>query len=138
MSDCTRAPRLRANVGELRAVSGVEIIGAAGEMRHGIRRDERVDNADLGVLLGDDQCVGENGRTGAGGNVSDEDWRGHLHATRDVDERAVPDECGVQRREFFGAELLRLGHEVGLQQSSVGDRRFSKGRHHDSRGQRSL
>ncbi len=57
------APVLHAEVTHLRALAGVDLHRAVGEaLALAGRRDELVDEDDLGALLGDDQRVREDGR----------------------------------------------------------------------------
>ena len=68
--------------------------------------------------------------------MRDDDGRRNGDSSRDVNECSSGDKGGMESRQLFGAELLRLGHEVRLEQLDVFDGRFQQGRDNHSRGQR--
>ena len=114
-----RVPRpvLRPDVGELRAGSGEKVVHAGGRsLRDPPRRLERFEEifhaGGLGVVLQDDEGVGEDGGAVARADVVDHERRGHLDAARHVEKGAAGGQRGVERGEFLGAEADRLGHEM--------------------------
>ena len=130
-----QGPALDPGVGDLRSVACVKVVGAAGELGVVGRRDKEVDDGRLRVFLRDDEGVREDGCRRARRRVDDPNWILHLDALRDIDERSVLEEGGVKGGELFGAKLLRLGHEVGLEQVGIFLRRFGKGSDHDALGE---
>ena len=107
------APVLFADVGELSAVSGVEIVGAGGELggRVGVGA-EIFDHGSPGVFSENHKGVRENGRGGSDRAGENADGQSNLHIAGDINESAIGEESFVERGELRRAEFWRLGEQV--------------------------
>ncbi len=115
------APVLRADVGELRALGGMEVVDAGGELAFdaGTAADEELDQGGLGAGAEHDDGVREGGDVGAGEGVLDDEGQGDLDVGGHVEEGAAGAEGGVERDKLFRAEVGRMFLQVGLHEVAV-------------------
>jgi len=95
------APVLFADIGEMGAVAGVEVVGPGGELCFGVlARAEVFDERGSGIFSGDYESVWENCSGGAKGVRENADGLFDRDAARDVNKRAINEKGFVQCREF--------------------------------------
>ncbi len=114
------APVLFADVSKLRAMSGVEIVGAGGELGGSVVvRAEVFDHGGPGVFSENHKGMGKNGRGGADRVGEYADGQIDLHIAGDINESAIGEESFVERGELRRAEFWRLGEQVFAHESIV-------------------
>ena len=91
------APVLFADIGEVGAVAGVEVVGPGGELCFGVlARAEVFDERGSGIFSGDYESVWENCSGGAEGVRENADGLFDRDAARDVNKRAINEKGFVQ------------------------------------------
>ena len=115
------APVLGADVGQLRALGGVEIVHAGHELAlgGGAAGDEELHQGGLGPRAEHHEGVREGGDVLPGERVLDHEGEGDLDVRRDVEEGAGGGEGGVERDELLGAEVGRVFQEIGPHEVAV-------------------
>src|SRR4051812_40359397 len=115
-------PVLGADVIELRAAPGHEIVYAASEPCAVVMSGtEMFDDGDLCQLVRDEKSVRENGRILTMKPVENLDRQFDFLAFRHINKSSRHHECFVQGRELGGTEHRRLGHEMTAEQVFVLD-----------------